>query len=288
MILTRALSDKPMMSNSVFTGEFARSSKIASRFSQLCLPIAVVGLVFSLVAVATNAATINYGTFNVPSAGIMFQDVRESSGTDAVPLYGAPDPFVIGLDFDPTSFVASATGGASDLTDGQLNFTVMGLSNPNGYIGIGSFNVFEAGDYTLVGTGTAATSTYAGAIVRATVTQINGLPVAPINLPAANASVGFNLAANPGIVQPWSLGLSFNLTGVLPQGQVATKVEVSINNQLIGTSQPASVSFIAKKDFRIDLIPTPPVGDPFVPEPGTLALCALAGLLAVSMRNNRG
>ncbi len=287
MILTRALSNKHMMFKSVFVGGSAHSMKLNSRFSKLCWQSALAGLMLAFVASATHAATINYGDFNVPSAGIMFQDVKESSGTDAVPLYGPPDPYVIGLDFDPTSFVANATGGASDITDGQLNFTVMGLSNPNGYIGIGSFSVYEAGDYTQVGAGTAATSTYAGAIVRATVTQINGLPVAPINLPPANASVGFNLAANPGVVQPWSLGLGFNLTGVLPQGQVATKVEVSINNSLIAISEPASVSFIAKKDFRIDLIPTPPVGDPFVPEPATLALCVMAGVLAVSMRNSR-
>lgn len=288
MILTRALSNTHMTIKSVFVGESAHSVTPNFQFSNLCLRSVLLGLILALVTSATNAATINYGNFNVPSAGIMFQDVKESSGTDAVPLYGPPEPFVIGLDFDPTSFVASATGGASDVTDGQLNFTIMGLSNPSGYIGIGSFNLFEAGDYTLVGTGTAATSAYAGAIIRATVTQVNGLPVAPINLPPANASVGFNLTANSGIVQPWSLGLGFNLTGVLPQGQVATKIEVSINNSLIAISEPASVSFIAKKDFRIDVIPTPPVGDPFVPEPGTLALCAIAGVLAVSLRNNRG
>lgn len=288
MILTRAVSNKLMMSIYAFSGHAGLSPKSPSRFSKFRRQPVFIGLVLALVATATNAATINYGNFNVPSAGIMFQDVKESSGTDALPLYGPPQPFVIGLDFDPTSFAASATGGASDITDGQLNFTLMGLSNPNGYIGIGSFNVYEAGDYTLVGTGTAATSAYAGAIVRATVVEINGLPVAPINLPPANASVGFNLAGSPGIVQPWSLGLAFNLTGVLPQGQTATKVEVSINNSLIAISEPASVSFIAKKDFRIDLTPTPPVGDPFVPEPATLAMIAIGTVLAVVSRKSRG
>lgn len=285
MILTRAVS-KQMISKTVLTGRVAQTFK-RTIFSKLYMQVAAVGLIAAVFATATQAATINYGNFNVPSAGIMFQDVKESSGTDAVPLFGPPTPYVIGLDFDPTSFVASATGGASDITDGQLNFTLMGLSNPSGYIGIGSFNVVEAGDYTLVGTGTTATSAYAGAIVRAVVTEVNGLPVAPINLPPVNASTSFNLAANAGVVQPWSLGLGFNLAGALPNGQVATKVEVVIDNSLIAISEPASVSFIAKKDFRIDVTPTPPVGDPFVPEPGTLVLCSIAGVLAAAARKGR-
>src|SRR5438270_709188 len=73
---------------------------------------------------AAHAATINYGDFPVPPAGITFQQVTESSGTDPVPLYGPPTPFVVGLDFDPTSFVSSSTNGAADITDGQLNFGI--------------------------------------------------------------------------------------------------------------------------------------------------------------------
>lgn len=285
MILTRALSNKLMMSLPVRKGSAARSFTGFSRHLLVAATICATALLAASQDVW--AATINYGDFNVPSAGIMFQQVRESSGTDAVPMYGPPTPYVIGLDFDPTAFVSSATGGANDITDGQLNFTIMGLSNPNGYIGISSFNLSEAGDYTLAGAGTQATSALAGAIVRATVTQINGQPVAPINLPPANASVGFNLVANPGIVQPWNLGIGYNLMGVLPQGQVATKVEVVVNNSLLTFSEPGSIAFIAKKDFRIDLTPTPPVGDPFVPEPASLVLSCFACVLAAAVRKAR-
>src|SRR6478735_12685386 len=165
-----------------------------------------------------HAALINYGDFPVPSAGIVFQQVTESSGTDPVPLYGPPTPFVTGLDFDPTSFVSSSSGGSGDITDGQLNFGVNG-QGPGGYTPINNIMVFESGDYSLLGAGTPATSVFAGAIVTVTVTGVNGLPVAPFNLPSSNASVGFNLVANPGIAQPWSLGVGMPIT--LPVGQVA-------------------------------------------------------------------
>ena len=114
--------------------------------------------VLSLSATALNAASINYGNFNIPAAGIMFQQVTESSGTDAVPQYGPPDPFVVGLDFDPTNFTSSSSNGSADISDGQLNFTIMGLVAPGGYVGVTGINLFEAGDYSIAGAGTAATS----------------------------------------------------------------------------------------------------------------------------------
>jgi hypothetical protein len=201
--------------------------------------------------------------------------VTESSGTDPVPLFGPPTPFVIGLDFDPTNFVSFASGGNSDVTDGQLNF---GVSSTAG--AITDISLFEAGDYTLVGAGTAATQALAGAIMRITVTEIDGAPVAPIALTPVNASVGFNLLANPGIVQPWSLGLTSSISSQLMSQGVpfrigATRVEVVIDNSLVTMSETSSLAFIAKKDFRITL----------VPEPSSLLLLLLS--LPLAMRRSR-
>src|SRR5882757_4583844 len=113
--------------------------------------------VLSVAALATgpaaHAALINYGDFPVPSAGIVFQQVTESSGTDPVPLYGPPTPFAVGLDFTPTSFTSSSSGGSGDITDGQLNFSVQGQAGPGGVVGITSLSVFESGDYSLLGAG---------------------------------------------------------------------------------------------------------------------------------------
>ena len=231
----------------------------------------------------SRAATISYGNFG-PVAGITFNDVEESSGTDAVPLYGSPDPFSIGLDFDPQSFASSAGGGDEDITDGQMNFTIMAGAGA----GIGVITLAEAGDYSLTGVGTAVTQALAGAIICATVTQIDGVNVAPIDLTPVNGSVGFNLSANPGIVQPWSLGLSLDVAAQLTaRGQQfsigATKIEVAINNQLQTLSQVDSQAFIAKKEFRIG------IDRDFIPEPGTFALLGIAlGAIGFVGRRERG
>ena len=225
----------------------------------------IVAFGFTAVALLTpiaSGATISYGDFGPVPPGVSFLDVEESSGTDPVPLYGSPTPFATGLDFNPANFTASSSGGGADLTDGQLNFTVM--SNQ----AISNLNLFERGDFTLAGAGTAVTEVEAGAIILATVTAINGVNVAPINLVPVNASVGFNLAANPGLVQPWSLGLGLNVAAQVPG---ATKIDVVVNNAMVAVSEPSSVAFIAKKDFTIRV--------EVVPEPTTTLLLAIVSVL---------
>jgi hypothetical protein len=208
---------------------------------------------------------------------VTFTNIVESSGTDSVPLFGPPTAFATGLDFDPIAFTAHGNGGTSDITDGQLNFTIHGTPN----VGISSVNLFEAGDYSLLGTGTAATQDFAGVIMRITVTQIDGINVAPISLSPSNASVGFNLIANSGVVQPWSLGLGLNISSQLTSlgysyHTGATGVEVVIDNQLDALSEAGSIASIAKKDFRID------VGTAVnVPEPASMTLFGIGGVVTV-------
>jgi hypothetical protein len=224
--------------------------------------VGALALLMALAALFSNiasAASISYGNVNVPPNS-MALNVTESSGTDAVPLYGPPQAVVGGLDFDPLAYVAQAVGGGADLTDGQLNFTIM---SP----GLTAFNLSESGDYTLAGVGTAATQVIAGASVRATITEINGAAVAPIAVGPANAS--FADALPPQVVlAPWSLGVGLNISGALGAGQRATKVEIVINNQLFAASEPGSAAFIAKKEFQVDW--------EIVPEPATMSLAGLA------------
>jgi hypothetical protein len=244
-------------------------SRAFTRAGAVALCSALMGL-FSTVA---TAASISYGDFGPVPPATMFLNVTESSGTDPVPMYGPPTAFETGLDFDPSSFVALSAGGGADLTDGQLSFTVM---SP----GLTSISLFEAGDYSLLGLGTPLTSVNAAASLRATVTQINGVNVAPILIGPTNAAVGFNLVANPGSLQPWSLGVALNVAGALPAGQNATKVEIVIDNQMAAISEPTSVAFIAKKEFMIRT--------EIIPEPATLALGALAlcGLAVAARRQS--
>ncbi len=239
-------------------------------------------------AAVAQAASISYGDFGPISPGISFLDVTESSGTDPVPLYGSPAPYVTGLDFNPKNFVASAAGGGADITDGQMNFTVMGQKNGLNITAIGGINVNEGGDYTLFGTGTAATQAAAGVtLISVKVTEIDGVAVSPISLAPVSASIAYNLVANSGIVQPWSLQASIDISAQLTTlGHAfivgATKADVAINNQLLAISEPSTVAFIAKKDFVVGIVPDLGV----LPEPGTLALAgiALCGIGAVSRR----
>jgi hypothetical protein len=211
------------------------------------------------------AASISYGDFGPVPPGVTFAGVVESSATDPVPLFGAPSLFAVGLDFDPMQFSASASAGSLDIADGQLNFIIE--SDPS--VAITSISVLEAGDYSLAGVGNPATAALAGAILRATVTQIDGLNVAPLNLAPVNASVGFNLTANPGVLQPWSLGTTLNVAGQLGANQRATAVEVVIDNQLLALSEPNSLAWIAKKDFRISTETVDMQAIP-IPEPATI------------------
>jgi hypothetical protein len=254
-----------------------RRSLNLSRVATFVLLTAILVALAPSLALATS---INYGNFPVPGTGVMFLNVTESSGTDAVPLYGPPVPFAVGLDFDPKSFVASGTGGGADITDGQLNFTVMGSVGPGGTgVGINDISLLEKGDYTLVGTGTPATQALAGAIISGKITEVDGVPLmSPVPF-SNNGSVGFNLIANPGIVQPWSLGFGYPIAAALTANNIpftigATKVDITINNSLVAISEAASVAFIAKKDFVIGIIPKPHGS----PEPSSLVLASLAAV----------
>jgi hypothetical protein len=234
-----------------------------------------------LCATAASGASISYPDQGPISPGVTFTNISESSGTDPVPLYGAPTAFPVGLDFNPMSFTAFGTGGSSDITDGQLNFTVQGDTSMSQLVAISSISLLEAGDYSLAGMGTSATQALAGAIIRVTVTQIDGVNVAPILLIPSNASVGFNLAANPGIVQPWSLGISINVAAQLSSMGFtagATRLDVVIDNDLFALSQATSLAEIAKKEFQIEVTPNVVT----VPEPATCFLLGLGLVTAVT------
>jgi hypothetical protein len=242
-----------------------------TRISYMASALALCVTLFGALAPAANAASISYGTFAVPPA--MFIDVTESSGTDPVPLYGPPTPFAYGLDFDPTSFVATATGGGADVTDGQLNYTIM---SP----GLLSLNVSESGDYSIAGPAPTA-SVFAGASARATVTQINGVNVAPFQLTPVNGSVGFSIPPNQ-VVQPWAVGLTMNVGAQVAAqfgaGARATKVEIVIDNTLLALSSQGTLAFIAKKDFFVD--------HDIVPEPTSLGLASMV-LCGLGMARKR-
>ena len=104
-------------------------------------------LVWGVLAVHSNATSINYGDFS--GSSVMYLDVTEAANSpgDAPPLFGAPAIFGDTLDFNPTGFSAGASDGSTDLTDGQLTLGIMAQSG----LVIDSLVVSESGDYSLLG-----------------------------------------------------------------------------------------------------------------------------------------
>ena len=231
-----------------------------------------------------NAMSINYGDFF--GSSVMFLDVTETANTpdDEEPLYLAPTIIGDKLDFDPAGFSATATGGSADLTDGQLNFTLMGISGT----AITSIWLSERGDYSLLGSGTEVTQVVYGlGIASVTVLAIDGVSLAvPIPLSAESESDGDDLGDGVEVSTHWDLSLHYDVPSALDEAEIdfrigATKLEVALNNTLGAISEPSSIAFIAKKDFMID------VETEIIPEPLTLVL-AVGCLSLVLLRTTAG
>ncbi len=257
------------------------------RFHNLLTPALLLAGLF-VVADSADAA-IMYGDFSdIPPGAVIYQDVSESSFTNPVPppLYGAPSVTGNLLDFDPSGFGVSASGGAANTVDGQLNFTVKALPGA----GITSFAIIESGDFSFSGI-LPAPGTFVSASAGATVTilEVDGVALpGPIAVFASDLFVTDYPTTGGAPVTgllPWSLATSVDLASAIPFPFVsgATLFEVAINNQLQATTAVLGhQAAIAKKDFKIvvigDLEPN------MIPEPSSFALLAVAGLAIATVR----
>ena len=242
--------------------------------------------VAALAASSSLAAPINYGDFSeIPPGAVIYTDVTEDSGTDDPPLYGEPE-IAPGnaneLDFDPSGFAATSTGGPLDITDGQLNFGFYTLPGA----GLDTLEITEGGDFTFAGVGGAGTTVTAEALVTVNILAVDHeLLVDPIVVTASNVFAA-DMATEGAGSGFWENGVLIEFGAVLPSGWElgVTKAEVVINNQLVTNSELDSLAFIAKKDFTIT-----PGGDltPFIPEPATVSLLAVCGFAGLGCRRVR-
>jgi len=224
-------------------------------FAHRILFISICALASAVASTTAGAAAINYGNFQ--ALPLTFNSVIESSGTDAVPLFGSPTAFSVGLDFDPGSFTANATSGQADITDGQLNFRIES-TGPVSY-GFRQISIDEFGDYTLVGSGAAGTSVTGGVRLFATVREVNEIAITPFTVSVTNYFTD-DLSSGSKILSTWSNNVFLDLGSALMSrgfgnADVVTLADMVLDNSLIAISELSSVAFIAKKDFVVSVTP---------------------------------
>jgi hypothetical protein len=263
------------------------SNRASARFALVAGALLLAAMMIGQPALA---ATINYGDHM--GTTVTYVDVTESSGTDAVPLFGPPTVTGDSIDFNPVGFDAASAGGGADITDGQLTFMVEAKPGANGMVGI-SFS--EAGITQLAGNVAAGDLSTATMVRAAGVLDVHEVDFVPIN----HISVPFFLTFNPSngdyflgtdggggplYFTDWSGGANINLLQVLFDNGIrrtfgVTKLSVNLDNVLVATSQNGTSSLISKKDFGglTITVQTPGGGGgPDIPEPTTLVLVGLS------------
>ena len=252
-----------------------------------CLAI-FASLALMITALPSQAAFFDYGDFS--GTDVDYIDVEEETGSELVPLFGAPEISGNLLDFDPQGFFAETANGGADIIDSQLNFEICAKANKT----INNVKLNEAGDFVLQGAGTGGTFVSVSAPTTITIKEVDGVPIAPFidivtNMDFVPVSVpdGFYDLPTFGPVngQQWSGSLMVDITQELIAQNVpfnfgATKVELFLNNSLTAISETGTIARIAKKDFSGFTITTN------IPEPTTCSM-ALLGLLAVVSAGRR-
>jgi len=232
-------------------------------------------------------APINYGSHT--GTTVSYIDVTEDTTTgDDLPLFGAPIFSADSIDFNPVGFDASAAGdGGNDNTGARLTFMV--TSHPGNAINNISFH--EAGQATLSGAGTDATSALVTADGTLTINEVDGAAITPIVRPISlsfTPSGGDYLLTTDGGGLPffntaWAGSLGVNVAGILTAEAVpftlgASKISIDLVNTLTAASEAGTHSLISKEDFGgISIAVNQPGGGggPEIPEPNALVLAGL-------------
>ena len=248
--------------------------------ARACSALVAIVVVAGLMLSATvHAAQIHYAPPTIPGDTVTFPVVNESSGTDAVPLYGAPTTPVSNntLTFDNMSgFSATSTSGSPmiDFIDGLLNVTVQANS---GHF-ITGFDFSEFGDYSLgriVNTLNLAwvQPTTPGILI--TIREVNGVAVniGPTVVPLTYLATPPYTFTGSALVEngTWTANAAYLFT--VPN---VTRFELSINNQLYAASEVGTSASVSKKGLDLQVITSPE----FVPEPASLSGLMLLMLIA--------
>jgi len=244
---------------------------VESEFVRGCTAWALATATVAVVATHTHAAVM-LGDFASPT--VSYSSVTESSSG----AYGTPMLLGDKLIFAPTNMVANASNGEIDITDGVLAMMVESEND----IGIETLEFEESGFYTLLDTGGEATRVLAGLAVAINVLEIDGTPVAldpsVTNLSTLIFSADLDDLGET-FLDSWNGLVSFDLATAAQQqlginGEI-TKINITIDNQLIAASEANSAAFIDKKVFEF--------GVTLIPEPASAVLAGL-GLAVIAVR----
>lgn len=237
------------------------------------------------------AAPTNWGNFT--AANVIYENVTEDNTHVLVPAVGLPTidslPFVYGspvisgdsLLFNPTSFGVAGAGGSSEVLDGTLTTRVVAKPGQS----ISNLLWQERGDYSLIGTGTAATYVKVSAPMFVRIEATTNGPITPLqvnqNVVFTTSGGDYYLPGEAGSGVIWAGSLNVDLDAILASHNIpgqATQVTFSIDNILSAFTESGSVALMKKKQGEVSLTA--------VPEPSTFALAGfgLAALVALRMR----
>jgi len=212
------------------------------------------------VAGSTFAASINHGDF--AGTTVDYLDVTED---DIDPSYGAP---VIGGDtlFFPDLSTSGFIAEVTDTVVGTISMTVASNDGTN----LSEIWIEEGGDYQFTGLSGAEGVLTASLSVLVFDTTTNN----QIAMGTADFSTGVLTApADNTAVEFWDLDLHLDVSGLNTD-----EVFIVINNNLSAVGTDPSTGFIQKKYFDVTTT--------VVPEPGSIALLGLGGLLMTRRRRS--
>lgn len=276
-------------------GKSLRLNNRVVRPQSSCASVRFVGQLTSLIAFSAlslamlpsvQAASINYGNFNGNT--VVYQNVTEASGTDPVPLFGAPIVTGDSIDFNPVLFNAFSQFGAPpvDLTNGLLSFMLQAKAG----FAMNNISFNEGGLTVVTGIGTDLTYTDVSADGFLNIHEVDHVGIntvtTQIHLTFSHRADGLWELVTDGLARPvvWTGSEFIDLDAVLTAANVpfafgATKISVVLNNALIAQSESGTTAFIDKKDFGGLTITVN------IPEPSTVILAvACFGLLGLIVR----